>query len=55
MRLGETLTLGGPSLMIRTLEKLTDVRIEHYSKMDYPGLPRLSAQWAACTWMFLTR
>jgi LCP family protein required for cell wall assembly len=41
MRLGETLTLGGPSLMIETLEKLTDVRIEHYSKMDYEGLPKV--------------
>jgi LCP family protein required for cell wall assembly len=41
MRLGETLKLGGPSLMIRILEKLTDVRIEHYSKMDYPGLPKI--------------
>ena len=41
MRLGETLTLGGPSLMIETLEKLTDVRIEHYSKMDYSGLPQV--------------
>jgi len=41
MRLGETLTLGGPSLMIETLEKLTDVRIEHYSKMDYSGLPEV--------------
>ena len=41
MRLGETLTLGGPSLMIRTLERLTGVRIEHYSKMDFPGLPKV--------------
>ena len=41
MRLGETLTVGGPSLMIRTLEKLTDIRIEHYSKMVYSGLPQV--------------
>jgi LCP family protein required for cell wall assembly len=41
MRLGETLAVGGPSLMIETLEKLTDVRIEHYSKMVYSGLPQV--------------
>jgi LCP family protein required for cell wall assembly len=41
MRLGETLTVGGPSLMIETLEKLTDIRIQHYSKMDYSGLPQV--------------
>jgi LCP family protein required for cell wall assembly len=41
MRLGETLTVGGPSLLIETLEHLTGVRIEHYSKMIYSGLPQL--------------
>jgi LCP family protein required for cell wall assembly len=41
MRLGEVLTVGGPSLMIETIENLTDVRIEHYSKMDYSGLPQI--------------
>jgi LCP family protein required for cell wall assembly len=40
-RLGETLALGGPSLMIETLERLTGVRIEHYSRMTYSGLPRV--------------
>jgi LCP family protein required for cell wall assembly len=40
-RLGESLALGGPSLMIETLERLTDVRIEHYSQMIYSGLPRV--------------
>jgi LCP family protein required for cell wall assembly len=40
-RLGETLALGGPSLMIETLERLTDVRIEHYSRMTYSGLPQV--------------
>ena len=35
MRLGETLTLGGPSLLIETVERLTGVRIEHYSRMVY--------------------
>jgi LCP family protein required for cell wall assembly len=40
-RLGETLTLGGPSLMIETLEQLTDVRINHYSRITYSGLPEV--------------
>jgi LCP family protein required for cell wall assembly len=41
MRLGDTLTLGGPSLLIETVERLTGVRIEHYSKMVYSGLPQV--------------
>jgi LCP family protein required for cell wall assembly len=40
-RLGEALALGGPSLMIETLERLTDVRIQHYSQMTYSGLPQV--------------
>lgn len=41
VRLGQTLTLGGPSLMIETLEHLTGVRIDHYSRMVYSGLPQV--------------
>jgi LCP family protein required for cell wall assembly len=37
--LGRTLTLGGPSLMIRTLELLTNVRINHYAAIDFEALP----------------
>ncbi len=37
-RLGETLALGGPSLMIDTVEQLTGVRIEHYSRITLSGL-----------------
>jgi len=40
-RLGEALTLGGPSLLIETLERLTHVRIDHYSRMIYAGLPEV--------------
>jgi LCP family protein required for cell wall assembly len=40
-RIGETLALGGPSLMIETLERLTDIRIEHYSRITYSGLPQV--------------
>jgi LCP family protein required for cell wall assembly len=39
MRLGQTLTVGGPSLMIETLERLTNVRINHYSRITFSGLP----------------
>lgn len=38
MQLGQTLALGGPSLMIRTLEHLTNVRIDHYSAIDFADL-----------------
>jgi LCP family protein required for cell wall assembly len=39
MEIGDTLAIGGPSLMIETLEQLTDVRINHYSAVDFAGLP----------------
>ena len=39
--LGNTLALGGPSLMIETLERLTDVRINHYSVIDFSGLAQV--------------
>jgi LCP family protein required for cell wall assembly len=31
-----TLALGGPSLLIQTVERLTNVRIDHYSVLDFP-------------------
>jgi LCP family protein required for cell wall assembly len=40
-RLGETLALGGPSLMIETLEDLTGVDINHYSQVTYSGLDQI--------------
>jgi LCP family protein required for cell wall assembly len=40
-RIGETLALGGPSLMIETVERLTGIRIEHYSQITYSGLPQV--------------
>jgi LCP family protein required for cell wall assembly len=39
--IGETLALGGPSLMIETLERLTHVRINHYSAIDFGGVPEV--------------
>jgi LCP family protein required for cell wall assembly len=37
--IGHTLAIGGPSLMIETIERLTDVRISHYAAIDFGGLP----------------
>ena len=48
MELGETLAVGGPSLMIRTLEHLTDVRIDHYSAIDFAGLTECRARNGRC-------
>jgi len=39
--LGDTLRLGGPSLMIETLERLTSVRINHYSEIDFGALGKV--------------
>jgi LCP family protein required for cell wall assembly len=40
-RLGETLVLGGPSLLIETVERLTGVRIQHYSRITLSGLAQV--------------
>ena len=36
--LWNTLAIGGPSLLIQTVEQLTNVRIDHYSVIDFPGV-----------------
>ncbi len=41
VELGDTLRLGGPSLMIETIERLTNVRIDHYSVIDFGGLAQV--------------
>jgi LCP family protein required for cell wall assembly len=38
MQLGKTLTVGGPDLLIRTVEGLTNVRITEYSVLDFDGV-----------------
>jgi LCP family protein required for cell wall assembly len=38
MELGNTLKLGGPSLLIKTVEHLTNVRINDYSVVDFAGV-----------------
>jgi len=41
MKIWSTLALGGPSLLIRTVEKLTNVRIAHYAVLDFPGVKKV--------------
>jgi LCP family protein required for cell wall assembly len=41
MEIGDTLAVGGPSLMVETLERLTGVRIDHYSAVDFGSLPQV--------------
>jgi LCP family protein required for cell wall assembly len=35
--LGDALAIGGPSLLVKTVERLTDVRINHYSVLSFSG------------------
>ena len=35
--IGNALALGGPSLLVKTVERLTDVRIDHYSVLSLTG------------------
>jgi len=37
MELWNALRIGGPSLLIEAIERLTNVRIDHYSVLDFPG------------------
>jgi LCP family protein required for cell wall assembly len=39
--LSNTLAIGGPSLLIETVERLTNVRIDHYSVLDFSGVNQL--------------
>lgn len=39
--LWNTLTIGGPSLLIETVERLTHVRINHYSVLDFGGVDQV--------------
>jgi len=41
MEIGQTLAVGGPSLMVETIEALTGVRIDHYSAIDFASLPQV--------------
>jgi len=39
--LGDALAIGGPSLLIKTIEGFTDVRIDHYSILSFAGTLRV--------------
>jgi LCP family protein required for cell wall assembly len=39
MELGHTLAVGGPSLMVETIQHLTGVRINDYSAIDFAAIP----------------
>ena len=43
MKIWATLALGGPSLLIRTVESLTNVRIDHYSVLDFSRVQKVVA------------
>ncbi len=42
-QIGSVAKLGGPSLLIETMEHLTGVRIDHYSRITYSGLSQVVA------------
>jgi LCP family protein required for cell wall assembly len=42
MELWNALRVGGPSLLIQAVERLTNVRIDHYSVLDFPGVRSVS-------------
>jgi LCP family protein required for cell wall assembly len=41
MPLYDVVAIGGPSLLVQTLEELTHARIDHYSAVDYASLPQV--------------
>ncbi|EFC86270.1 LCP family protein [Parafrankia sp. EUN1f] len=36
-KLTQAISIGGPSLLIRTIERLTDIRVDHYVSVDLAG------------------
>ncbi len=41
-KLNSAITLGGPSLLIRTIESLTDIKIDHYVSIDLAGFKAMT-------------
>jgi LCP family protein required for cell wall assembly len=39
--IGETLAIGGPSLMVQAIEQFTGIRIDHYAAIDFTSLPQV--------------
>jgi len=40
-RINSAIGTGGPSLLVATVEKLTDIRIDHYVQVDFVGFKRM--------------
>jgi LCP family protein required for cell wall assembly len=40
-KINSALAEGGPSLLIATIEKLTDIRVDHYVQVDFVGFKRM--------------
>jgi LCP family protein required for cell wall assembly len=40
-KINQALQLGGPSLLVATVEQLTDVRIDHYVQIDFEGFQQM--------------
>jgi LCP family protein required for cell wall assembly len=40
-RINSAISTGGPSLLVATVEKLTDIRIDHYVQVDFVGFKRM--------------
>jgi LCP family protein required for cell wall assembly len=41
VKLNTTFALGGPTLLVQTVEKVTDVHIDHYAEIGFAGFARL--------------
>lgn len=41
-KLNSAITFGGPSLLIRTIENLTDIRVDHYVSVDLEGFRQMT-------------
>ncbi len=41
MPIQSALVLGGPTLLIQTVEQLTDVRVDHYAVIDFPHVAKV--------------
>jgi LCP family protein required for cell wall assembly len=39
--IGQALAIGGPSLLVQTVEQLTGARIDHYADVDFATLPKV--------------
>jgi LCP family protein required for cell wall assembly len=40
-RINSAISTGGPALLVATIEKLTDIRVDHYVQVDFVGFKRM--------------